>query len=174
MATLSIISAGLASPSSSVELGQLIAAPILSARDDMELKVIEIKDLGHDLIDFMTTGGICTPQLEQTIDTVTESDALIVVTPVFQASYSGIFKLFFDAIPMESLKNTPVILAANAGSQRHALVIEYAIRPLFSFFKARIVPTGILVTPADRTPEAWPLLLERIDRAANEMCSLIK
>lgn len=176
MRTLTIISAGLSSPSSSLTLGLTIAravAAAVEAVDELTVNVVELRDLAFDLAHCMTNHGAMPPQLAQAVEQVRTSDAIVAVTPVYKASYSGLFKMFFDALQPHDIRQIPVIIAANAGSQRHALVLEYAVRPLFSYLKAAIVPTAILVTPADRTEEQRPALEARIQRAANELAALM-
>lgn len=177
MRTLTIISGGLGEPSSSLTLGHTIAEAAQEAiqrcGSGLEIHDLNLKDLAFDLAHCMTHNGELTPALNRAIQKVKDSDAIIAVTPVFKASYSGLFKMFFDALQPTDIKEIPTIIAANAGSQRHALVLEYAVRPLFSYLKAAIVPTAILVTPFDTTDEALPALNNRIARAANELAMLM-
>ncbi|MDO4760327.1 MAG: NAD(P)H-dependent oxidoreductase [Corynebacterium sp.] len=144
------------------------------------VEVIELKDLALELAVAMTQlyspTPPDTPLLDKAFALVEKSDALIAVTPVFQASYTGLFKMFFDVLNCDLIKGKPLIIAANAGSQRHALVLEYSLRPLFSFLKAKVVPTSILFTPSDRdpgSPEAQAKFESRIARAAEELISLL-
>ncbi|WP_425677332.1 NAD(P)H-dependent oxidoreductase, partial [Escherichia coli] len=83
------------------------------------------------------------PALEQMINSVVSADGLIVVTPIFSTSYSGLFKSFIDVLDPQALSGTPVLLGANAGTARHSLAIDYAIRPLFTYLHANPVPTGV-------------------------------
>lgn len=87
--------------------------------------------------------------VEQELVAVEQADVLVVVTPVFRGSYTGLFKHFFDCIHQDALIDKPVLLAATGGSERHALVIEHQLRPLFSFFQARTLPLGIYATDKD-------------------------
>lgn len=87
--------------------------------------------------------------VEQAIAEVEQADVLIVVTPVFRGAYTGIFKHFFDFIHQDALVDKPVLLAATGGSQRHALMIDHQLRPLFSFFQARTLPLGVYATDQD-------------------------
>ena len=80
---------------------------------------------------------------------VEQADVLVVATPVYRGSYTGLFKHFFDFIHQDALIDKPVLLAATGGSQRHALVIDHQLRPLFSFFQARTLPLGIYATDED-------------------------
>ena len=97
----------------------------------------------------MVTGGIPTPRLTELREQVAAADGLIVVTPVFNGSYSGLFKMFFDALDKDALTGTPVLIAATAGSARHSLVLDHAMRPLFAYLRAVVVPTGIFAATED-------------------------
>lgn len=90
---------------------------------------------------------------ERVISAIEQADALVVATPVYKAAYTGLFKHLFDLIDPKVLEGRPVILAATGGSDRHALVIEHHLRPLFAFFRAYAVPTGLYASNADFTPE---------------------
>ena len=78
-----------------------------------------------------------------------QADILVVATPVYRGSYTGLFKHFFDFIHQDALIDKPILLAATGGSERHALVIDHQLRPLFSFFQARTLPLGVYATDKD-------------------------
>ena len=87
--------------------------------------------------------------VERELDAVERADVLVVATPVFRGSYTGLFKHFFDFIGQDALIDKPVLLAATGGSERHALMIDHQLRPLFSFFQARTLPLGVYATDKD-------------------------
>ncbi|CAB3881382.1 NADH-dependent FMN reductase SfnF [Achromobacter animicus] len=87
--------------------------------------------------------------VERELAAVEQADVLVVATPVYRGSYTGLFKHFFDFIHQDALIDKPVLLAATGGSQRHALIIDHQLRPLFSFFQARTLPLGIYATDED-------------------------
>lgn len=89
------------------------------------------------------------PAVEQELVAVEHADVLVVTTPVYRGSYTGLFKHFFDFIDQDALVDKPVLLAATGGSERHALVIDHQLRPLFSFFQARTLPLGVYATDQD-------------------------
>jgi FMN reductase len=135
---------------------------------------IELRELAHDITDNLLT-GFAPPALQRAIDTVTTADAVIAVTPVFSASYSGLFKSFFDVLDRQALVGTPVLMAATGGSARHSLVLDYALRPLVSYLKATLVGTGVFAATADfGSDEAGRSLADRIDRAAAELVGLMQ
>lgn len=87
--------------------------------------------------------------VEHELAAVEQADVLVVATPVYRGAYSGLFKHFFDFIDQDALVDTPVLLAATGGSERHALMIDHQLRPLFSFFQARTLPLGVYATDKD-------------------------
>ncbi|MBG6179674.1 NAD(P)H-dependent oxidoreductase [Arthrobacter sp. CAN_A1] len=89
------------------------------------------------------------PAVEAEFAAVESADLLIAATPVYRGSYAGMFKHFFDLVGQYALTNTPVILVATGGSDRHALMIEHALRPLFGFFQAATIPAGFYANSGD-------------------------
>jgi FMN reductase len=176
--TLAVVSAGLSVPSSTRLLAdRLTTATVAALRergDDATVEVVELREHARDLADNLVT-GFANASLRGSTDAVTGADGLIAVTPVFSASYSGLFKTFFDVLDKESLTGTPVLLGATAGTARHSLVIEHAMRPLFAYLRAIAVPTGVFAAPedwggdgdVDRAPAG------RIERAAGELADLV-
>lgn len=99
-------------------------------------------------------------------------DGLIALSPIFNASYSGLFKLFFDVIQRDAFAGKPVLIAATGGTARHSLALEHALRPLFAYLNAAVVPTGVYAATEDwgqALVAADGSLVERIDRAAREL-----
>lgn len=111
------------------------------------------------------------PDLAALIATITSADALVVGSPVYKGTYTGLFKHLFDLIEPRALKDKPIILSATGGSERHALVLDHGLRPLFAFFSADILATGIYATETDFTDHrpVNPGLISRIDRVADEL-----
>jgi FMN reductase len=97
----------------------------------------------------------------------------VVVTPVFAASYSGLFKTFFDVLEPGTLDGKPVLVAATAGTARHSLVLDHALRPLFSYLHAVVVPTGVFAASEDFGSTADGSLDKRVERAAAELAALV-
>ncbi|GAA2219592.1 FMN reductase [Streptomyces nogalater] len=174
---LVVVSAGLSVPSSTRLLGDrlaTVAAPAATAPEPApaDVQVVELRDLAEEIAHTFTN-GFPGPGLSAAFDTVRAADGLIVVTPVFSASYSGLFKSFFDALSGtddNALTGKPVLIAATGGTARHSLVLEHALRPLFAYLKAVVVPTGVYAASED-----WGAagLAERIDRAAGELAALM-
>ncbi|WP_369248332.1 FMN reductase [Streptomyces sp. R41] len=168
---LVVVSAGLSVPSSTRLLGDRLAAA--AVRDTAaDVQVVELRDLAVEIAHNFTN-GFPGRGLSDAIDAVTSADGLIVVTPVFSASYSGLFKSFFDVLTVadkDALAGKPVLIAATGGSGRHSLVLEHALRPLFSYLRAVVVPTGVYAASEDWGAEG---LDERIERAAGELAGLM-
>jgi FMN reductase len=173
---LAVVSAGLGNPSSTRLLADRLSAAATRALEALGepvvVDVIELRPLAHALADNMLT-GFATGDLTEAVERVRRADALIAVTPVFAASYSGLFKSFFDVLDPESLAGTPVLMAATAGTARHSLVLDHAVRPLFSYLRAMIVPTGVFAATEDFGSTAAGPLDERIERAAAELAMLV-
>lgn len=166
-----VVSAGLSVPSSTRLLGDRLAAAT-AARTGADVRVIEVRDLAVDIAHNLTS-GFPGPALAKALDAVAGADGLIVVTPVFSASYSGLFKSFFDVLgarDKDALAGKPVLVAATGGTARHSMVLDHALRPLFSYLRAVVVPTGVYAASEDWGAEGLP---ERIERAAGELAALM-
>jgi FMN reductase len=172
-----VISAGLSVPSSTRLLADLLGEAAergIEARgSEVEVSYVELRPLAHALADHLLT-GFPTGELADAIAQVRAADALIVVTPVFSASYSGLFKTFFDVLENGTLDGKPVLIAATAGTARHSLVLEHALRPLFAYLRAVVVPTAVFAASEDfgTTGEVDGSLQKRVDRAAAELAAL--
>ena len=169
MTAIVVISAGLGVPSSTRLLADRLAAATAASVDDLEVVTVELREVAHELTDHLLT-GFPGQALAAAIDAVRRADGLIVVTPVFSASYSGLFKTFFDVLEEGTLDGKPVLVAATAGTARHSLVIEHALRPLFSYLHAVVVPTGVFAATEDFGNRG---LDARIARAAGELSALM-
>jgi FMN reductase len=175
---LAVVSGGLSNPSSTRLLAdRLTAATVEALRsrgDDATVEVVELREHARDLADNLVT-GFANQALRTAVETVTGADGLIAVTPIFSASYSGLFKTFFDVLDKESLVGKPVLLGATAGTARHSLALEHAVRPLFSYLRAVTVPTAVFAASEDWAGGggADRALAGRIDRAAGELADLV-
>jgi FMN reductase len=176
--TLAVVSGGLSTPSSTRLLSdRLTAATVEALRqrgDDATVEVVELREHARDLADNLVT-GFANKALQTAVDTVAGADGLIAVSPIFSASYSGLFKTFFDVLDKDALIGKPVLLGATAGTARHSLALEHAIRPLFSYLRAVTVPTGVFAASEDwaGSDGVDRALAGRIDRAAGELADLV-
>ena len=169
MTSLVVVSAGLSSPSSTRLLAERLTAATVEALEEAEVTTIELRDLAHELTDHLLT-GFPAGRLTEALESVRHADGLIVVTPVFSASYSGLFKTFFDVLEEGVLDGKPVLVAATAGTARHSLVLEHALRPLFTYLHAVVVPTGVFAATDDFGDTG---LDSRTARAAGELAALM-
>ena len=169
-----VLTAGLSQPSSTRLLADRLASAVqrrLAERGERpETRVVELREHARDLTNQLLT-GFATGELAAVQDEVRDADALVVVTPIFSASYSGLFKMFFDVLPPETLVGKPVLIAATAGTPRHSLALEHALRPLFAYLRAVVVPTAVVAATEDWANGA--AVDERVDRAAAELVALL-
>ncbi len=175
---IAVVSAGLSNPSSTRMLADRLAAATakqLSEREvAVEVDVFELRDHAHDITNNLLT-GFAPPALESMINAVVSADAVIAVTPIFSTSYSGLFKSFIDVLDPDALTGKPVLIGANAGTARHSLAIDYAIRPLFTYLHAEPVSTGVFAASSDWGASADQVapLADRIERGARELADAI-
>ncbi|MFG3082743.1 CE1759 family FMN reductase [Streptomyces parvulus] len=168
---LVVVSAGLSVPSSTRLLADRLAAGT-AGRTAAEVRVIELRDLAVEIAHTFTN-GFPPPPLADAFAAFAEADGVIAVTPVFSASYSGLFKSFFDALSVtdeDALAGKPVLIGATGGTARHSLVLDHALRPLFAYLKAVVVPTGVYAASEDWGAEG---LDGRTERAAGELAALM-
>jgi FMN reductase len=173
-----VVQAGLGQPSSSRLLADRLAAAtrdaLLERGDEAEVVSVDLREHAHAMADALLT-GFATGELRAALDAVRDADAVIAVTPVFQASFSGLFKTFVDVLDDGALRGTPVLMAATAGTARHSLVLEHAMRPMFAYLKAITVPTSVFAASEDwgagGTVDSG--LSGRIDVAAAELADLL-
>ncbi|MFC7457623.1 CE1759 family FMN reductase [Brachybacterium sp. GCM10030267] len=176
------LSAGLSTPSSTRMLADQLSREAASAlgRDgaEVDVRTVELREYAHDITDAMLT-RFPGERLSMVIESVRAADAVIAVTPVFNVGPSGLFKSFFDAIDIDIWKAKPVLLGATAGTSRHSLAIDYAIRPMFGYLKAEVVPTVVFAASADFGADAdahgdEQPLAARVRRASAELATMLR
>jgi FMN reductase len=175
--TIAVVTAGLSQPSSTRLLADRLAAATDRALrlhgEPPRVVVIELRDLAHAMADHLLT-GFATGALAEALDVVRRADGLIAVTPIFSASYSGLFKTFFDLLDKDALEDRPVLIAATAGTARHSLALEHAVRPLFAYLRARVVPTAVFAASEDFGSSAAGSLSARVERAGRELAGAVR
>lgn len=131
-----------------------------------EVEYVKLSQIGH-LLNGAASRDLLAIEVQQALTQIETADALIVASPIYRASYTGLFKHLFDYIDQFALVDKPVLLAATGGSERHALTIDHQFRPLFSFFQAQTLPIGVFATDKDfeHYKVTNQLLLERIQLA---------
>jgi FMN reductase len=171
------ISAGLGAPSSTRLLtDRLTEATVRGLAElgiEADVETIELREAAHDIADNFVT-GFANSKLRPLLSAVANADALIAVTPTFNASYSGLFKSFFDVLDEGSLADRPVLIGATGGTARHSLVLDHAMRPLFTYLHAVVAPTGVYAATEEwGSADAETGLTKRIERAGRELAALV-
>lgn len=173
--TIVVVSAGLGQPSSTRLLAdQLAAATAEGLPAGTQIITIDLRELAHDIVDNLLT-GFPSPALGEAMGQLLRADGVIAVTPLYNGSYNGLFKSFFDVLDPEALAGKPVLIAATGGTARHSLALEHAIRPLFSYLRAVTVPTAVFAATEDwgSASGSAGALTARIERAGSELAALI-
>ena len=172
--TLVVVSAGTSDPSSTRMLADRTAeraAALAAGRGNaVTVRVIDLRELSADVSTALTS-QLLTPKLQQAIAVLGEADGIIAAAPVYQAGPSGLFTSFFQVLDNDLLIAKPVVLAATAGTARHALVADQAMRPMFAYLRTMTAPTSLFAAPEDWSD---PALATRIDRPALELVLLME
>ena len=174
---LLVVSAGLGQPSSTRLLADRLAHAVEAAsvarHVELDVEVVELRELAHDLTDHLLT-GFPSARLGEVLERAAAADGLVAVSPIFSASYNGLFKTFFDVLDEGAIAGRPVLIGATAGTARHSLALEHALRPLFAYLKAVVVPTAVFAASEDwGSSGERDGLGERIGRAADELAELL-
>ncbi len=174
MSTLVVVNAGTGDPSSTRLLAdrtaQRVAALGAELGETVDIRVIDLREIATEVTTALVSQHIG-PALRAAMDAVAAADGLVAATPVYAAGPSGLFTSFFQVLETDSLIGTPVILAATAGTGRHALVADDQMRGMFGYLRAMTVPTALFAAPEDWADAA---LTARIDRAALELVTLMQ
>jgi FMN reductase len=169
-----VVSAGTSDPSSTRLLAdraaQRVAALAAGHGNTVTTSVIDLREIATDITTALTSQLIA-PRLQQAIDALGAADGVIAATPVYKAAASGLFTSFFHVLDNDLLIAKPVLLAATAGTARHALVADESMRPMFAFLRTLTAPTSLFAAPEDWSD---PALATRIDRAALELVLLME
>jgi FMN reductase len=171
---LAVVSAGTGDPSSTRLLADRTAerATALAAGHGhtVTVSVIDLREIAADISTALVS-QLVTPKLQHAITVLGQADGIIAAAPVYKAGPSGLFTSFFGVLDNDLLIAKPVVLAATAGTARHALVADDAMRPMFAYLRAMTVPTSLFAAPEDWSD---PALAKRIDRAARELVLLME
>src|SRR5579859_6293274 len=171
---LVVVSAGTSDPSSTRLLADRAAQRAVALAGQRGVatrtRVIDLRELAADITTALTS-QLVTPKLQQAVDALGAADGVIAAAPVYKAGPSGLFTSFFQALDNDLLIGKPVLLAATAGTARHALVVDDQMRPLFAYLRALPVPTSLFAASEDWADEA---LATRADRAAFELVLLME
>jgi len=141
------VSGGLQRPSRTLALVEQLLDRLVDALP-AETRLIELGEIAPRFGGVMQRDRL-PPDVEAHLRDIETADLLLVASPIYRGSYTGLFKHLFDFVDQESLIDVPVMLAATGGSDRHALAIDHQLRPLFSFFQAHTLPIGVYATGKD-------------------------
>ncbi|MFW0795589.1 CE1759 family FMN reductase [Gordonia sp. CPCC 205515] len=172
------VNAGLGDPSSTRLLVDRLVESAREILDDrsqtVDVEVVDLRDLAVGIAQSLVS-GFADAEVRRALEKVYAADGLIVATPVFNASYSGLFKSFVDLVEVDRMAGKPVLIAATGGSPRHSMVLDHAIRPLFGYLRAIVVPTGVYAAAEDwaGTSGDTAALSDRVHRAAAELVALL-
>lgn len=146
----------------------------VAAREQVETRLIEVATLGPLFAGALRREDL-QPEVEDALRAIETADLLIVASPVYRASFTGLFKHLFDFVGQYALIGTPVLLAATGGGERHALILEHQLRPLFGFFQALTLPVGVYASDADFDGYALTsdAVKSRIDQAVTRSLPLV-
>lgn len=168
------VSGSTTSPSKTTALVESLLAS-LAGRREIDSHLVELTVVGPQLAGALLRSDL-PASAEDELRRIETADLLIVASPVYRASFTGLFKHLFDFVDQYALVDTPVLLAATGGSDRHALIIEHQLRPLFGFFQALTLPIGVYAKDSEFTDYrvSDPNLQERIDRSIARALPLLE
>jgi len=172
--TLAVVTAGTSDPSSTRMLADQVAQRVtdLAGRRGHEVatRVVDLRELATEITTAMVS-RLAGPKLRQAVAALGDADGIVASTPVYAAGASGLFTSFFQVLDSDLLIAKPVVLAATAGTARHALVVDEQVRSLFAYLRTMTVPTSLFAAPEDWSD---PALAKRVDRAAFELLLLME
>jgi FMN reductase len=180
---LVVVSGGLGDPSSSLMLANRLAQAAsdhLSAQGIVpEVHVVELRLLATEIAEAMVNPSR-SEALTAALDEVGQADGIIAVSPTFKASYSGLFKSFWDLVEDETIRDVPVLLGATGGTPRHSLMIDTALRPLFSYLRTKVIPSAVYAASDDwgeveggQASARTTPLQHRIEAAGADLASVV-
>lgn len=172
--SIAVVTAGLSEDASTTRLARAIGQAagdvvVRGGGEEPEVRLVNLRDIAHGITDAMLTGMVPEP-VQAAMDAVLTADALVAATPTYKASYSGLFKEFFDLFDEGALENLPTVVAATGGSPRHSLVLDTAMRPLMSYLKALTLPIGVYAATEDWADAS---LQSRIERAGAALAGML-
>ena len=172
--SLVVVSAGASDPSSTAMLADRLAARTVAAGRERGLEVstqtIHLRALANEIAAALVTQNLG-PGLPAAVETLAGADGIVASGPIYKAGVSGLFKGFFDVLDNDLLIAKPVAPIATAGTARHALVIDDAMRPLFAYMRALTIPTSVFASTEDWADSS---LDQRLARAALELLLLME
>ena len=167
--TVVVVSGGLSEESTTHRLADGLTKAVVTRAEQAGLTLdvvrVDVRDLAQEIASASLT-GFAAGALGEAYEALGRADAVIAVTPTYKASYTGLFKGFWDVTPDGVMAGVPVVVAATGGTARHSLVTDFALRPLFAYMKSLVMPTGVYAAPEDWAGSG---LAARQDEAAAEL-----
>lgn len=172
---VAVIHAGQGQPSTTRMLADQLTDAVRahSGTVGIEVELVELRTLIHQIADATAT-GFAGPELQAVLDRVSAADGLILATPIYKATFSGLFKSFIDLLDNDAILAMPMTLAATGGSHRHSLAIDDQLRPLLAYLRANVTPTSVFATPNDWAATADGDINRRVNRAGFELATLMR
>jgi len=171
---LVVVSAGTSDPSSTRMLADRIAdrvrAVAAQRHAEVQISVVNLRELAAEITSALVS-QLIGPGLTRAVELLGRADGVVASSPVYKAEASGLFSAFFHVLDNDLLIGKPVVLAATAGTARHALVVDQQMRALFAYLRTLTVPTSVFAAGEDWNDSA---LGTRIDRAATELVLLME
>lgn len=170
-----VLSASPDNPSKTATLADIAAHEIAARHSGAQIATVNVYRIGTGLTSAIMRSDV-DDKAERALETVEHADVLLAAVPVYRGSYPGMFKHFMDLLDQNALRRTPVILIATGGSDRHTLVVDHVMRPLFAFFHAYCAPTGIYAsaTDFDGATLTNPHIGQRISQAVDDIDPLLR
>ena len=168
------VSGSLHEPSRTTALVGSILAEV-AGRVSADVELIEVAALGPGFAGALRRADVA-PEVESALQAIETADLLVAASPVYRASFTGLFKHLFDFVGQYELVGTPVLLAATGGGERHALIIEHQLRPLFGFFQALTLPIGVYASDDDFAEHELvsPDVVRRVSQAVDRSLPLVE
>jgi len=170
---LVVVSAGTSDPSSTRLLADRIAGRVVALAGlrgrQVTVGVVDLRELATEIATALVS-QLVGPKLSNAVAALRDADGIVASAPIYKAGASGLFTSFFHVLDNDLLIAKPVVLAATAGTARHALVVDEQMRSMFAYMRTMTVPTSLFAATED-----WgdPALNKRIDRAALELVLLM-
>ena len=168
------ISGSLQAPSRTTALVRAIVDEV-GRRVPADPTVIELATLGPRLAGALRRDDV-SPEVEAALELIESADLIVAASPVYRGSFTGLFKHLFDFVGQYALVGRPVLVAATGGGERHALMLEHQLRPLFGFFQALTLPVGVYASDSDFVDHevASPEVVARISKSVSGALPLIE
>ncbi len=172
-ARIVVVSAGHAPASSTARLGEAIGeaarAALSRAGVDASIEHLEVRRIAGAVVRALVD-AVRDEAIVEAVAAIQRADALVVVTPTVNASFSGLLKSFLDVLPPNALRSVPTIIAATGGTARHTLVLDQAVRPMLGFQRAVVLPSALFATADEWDgPRPGAELAARIAAAGEEL-----